>query len=159
MKAWKTIALTVITTSALATGGALTYSYLQPLHYKGDTFTNAKTPISSTTSSTSSSSSNSSTSTTDCTTNTNPVYTESNTPEQVEQTTGDRAFQPTFQVECVSSSNNLYTVEHIPSGDKTKAITYYKATAFCQYMEEIAYGKTSLSYTMDENYNTWLSSN
>ena len=159
MKTWKVIAITIITTASLITAGALTYSYLQPSHYKGDTFTNAKTSVSSTTSSTSSSSSNSSTSTTDSTTNTNPVYTESNTTEQVEQNTGDRAFQPTFQVVSVSSVNDLYTVEHIPSGDETKAITYNEATAFCQYMEQIAYGKTSLSYTMDENYNTWKSNN
>lgn len=83
MKTWKTIALSVITTSALVTGGALTYSYLQPSHYEGDTFTNAKTSISNTTSSTSSSSSNSSTSTSDSSTNNDSVYTESNSSEQV----------------------------------------------------------------------------
>ena len=169
MKTWKTIALSVITTSTLVTAGALTYSYLQPSHYKGDTFTNAKTSVSSTTSSTSSSSSNSSTSSNDSNTNTNPIYTESNSTEvennysqetnnnstQVEQNTGDRAYQPTFKVECVSPKNDLYCVEHIPTGDKTKAITYEQADAFCKYMEQIAYGKTSLSHTMDENYNTW----
>ena len=85
MKTWKTIALSVITTSALVTGGAFTYSYLQPSHYKGDTFTNAKTSISSTTSSTSSSSSNSSTSTSDSDTNTDSLYTESSNTEQVTQ--------------------------------------------------------------------------
>lgn len=61
MKTWKTIAITVMTTSALITGGALTYSYLQPSHYQGDTFTNTKTSTSTTTSSTSSTSSSSST--------------------------------------------------------------------------------------------------
>lgn len=70
MKTWKTIALSVITTSALVTTGALTYSYLQPSQYEGDTFTNV--------SSSTSSSSNTSTSTNDSNTNTNPVYTESN---------------------------------------------------------------------------------
>ena len=170
MKTWKTIALSVITTSAIVTGGALTYSYLQPSHYKGDTFTNAKTSVSSTTSSTSSSSSKSSTSTNDSDTNNYYVYTESNSNEvannysqetnnnsttQVEQNTGDRAYQPTFKVEYVSPKNDLYCVEHIPTGDKTKAITYEQADAFCKYMEQIAYGKTSLSHTMDENYNTW----
>lgn len=166
MKTWKTIALSVITTSALVTGGALTYSHLQPTHYEGNTFTNEKT-ISSTTSSTSSSSSNSSTSIKDTNTNTNSVYTESNSSEQLEQrggtcmgqTTGDRAFQPTYQVECVSPKNDLYTVVHIPTGDKCKAITYEQAKSFCAYMEQIAYGKMTLSYTMDENYNTWLTSN
>lgn len=158
MKTWKTIALSVITTSTLVTGGALTYSYLQPSHYKGDTFTNAKTSISSTTSSTSSSSSNSSTSSDNSDTNIDNVYTESNSTE-VEQNTGDRAFQPTFKVECVSPENELYCVTHIPTGDKTKAITYEQAESFCTYMEQIAYGKTQLSYTMDENYNTWKSNN
>lgn len=155
MKTWKTIALTVITTSALVTAGALTYSYSQPSHYQGDTFTN----VSTTTSSTSSSSSNTSTSINDNTTNTNPIYTESNSSEQVEQNTGDRAYQPTFKVECVSPKNDLYTVEHIPTGDKTKPITYEQAESFCTYMEQIANGKTTLSYTMDENYNTYLTNN
>ena len=81
MKTWKTIALSVITTSTLVTGGALTYSYLQPSHYKGDTFTNAKTPVSSTSSSTSSSSSFQSESTNDSDTNNYYVYTESNSTE------------------------------------------------------------------------------
>ena len=40
MKTWKTIALSVITTSALVTTGALTYSYLQPSQYQGDIFKN-----------------------------------------------------------------------------------------------------------------------
>ena len=158
MKTWKTIALSVITTSALATGGALTYSYLQPSHYKGDTFTNEKT-ISSTTTSSSISSSNTTESTNNSNTNTNPVYTESTTNEQVEQNTGDRAYQPTFKVECVSPKNDLYTVVHIPTGDKCKAIPYEQAESFCTYMEQIAHGKTSLSYTMDENYDTWVSNN
>ena len=154
METWKTIALTVMTTSALVTGGALTYSYSQPSHYEGDTFTN----VSTTTSSTSISSSNTSTLTTDNATNTNPVYTESN-PNEVEQNTGDRAYQPTFKVECVSTKNDLYTVEYIPTSDKCKAITHEEAESFCTYMEQIAHGKTSLSYTMDENYNTWKSNN
>lgn len=158
MKTWKTIALSVITTSALATGGALTYSYLQPSHYEGDTFTNAKTTISSTTTTSSLTDSNTSTSTPDSSTNTNPVYTESNSNE-IEQNTGDRAYQPTFKVECVSTKLGMYTVEHTPTGDKCKAISYEQAESFCTYMEQIAHGKTSLSYTMDENYDTWVSNN
>lgn len=161
--------------------------YLQPSHYKGDTFTNAKSSISSTTStaSTSSSSSSLSTSSDNSDNNIYNTHTEHNSAEvennysqetnnnssevnnnqsqetnnnsttQVEQNTGDRAYQPTFKVECVSPKNDLYCVEHIPTGDKTKAITYEQADAFCKYMEQIAYGKTSLSHTMDENYNTW----
>lgn len=73
MKTWKTIALTVITTSTLVTGGALTYSYLQPSHYEGDTFTNVSTTTPPSTSQ--------STSTNDNNSNTNPVYTESNQTE------------------------------------------------------------------------------
>lgn len=186
----KKIKIAVIATLTVLTLGfiALTTAiYLQPSHYKGDTFNNAKTSVSSTTSSTSSSSSKSSTSSDDSDTNIYNVYTESNSTEvennysqetnnnstsqetnnnysqetnnntttQVEQNTGDRAYQPTFKVECVSPKNDLYCVIHIPTGDKTKAITYEQADAFCKYMEQIAYGKTSLSHTMDENYNTW----
>lgn len=184
----KKIKITVIATLTVLTLGfiALTTAiYLQPSHYKGDTFTNAKTSISSTTSSTSSSSSNSSTSSDDSDTNIYNVYTESNSTEvtnnysqevnnssnqtnnnqsqqtnnnttQVGQYTGDHAYQPTFKVECVSTKNGLYCVEHIPTGDKTKAIPYEQADSFCTYMEQIAYGKTSLSHTMDENYTSWI---
>lgn len=158
MKTWKTIALSVITTSALVTGGALTYSYLQPSQYKGNTFTNEKT-ISSTTSSTSISSSNTTESTNNSNTYTNPVYTESTPHEEIEQNTGDRAYQPTFKVVCVSPKNDLYCVTHIPTGDKCKPITYEEAESFCTYMEQIANGKETLSYTMDENYNTYLTNN
>jgi hypothetical protein len=157
----KKIKIAVIATLTVLSLGfiALTTAiYLQPAHYEGTTFTNAKTSISSTTSSTSSSSSNSSTSSNDSDTDTNPVYTESNTNE-VEQNAGDRAYQPTFEIECVSPKNDLYCVEHIPTGDKTKAIQYSQAESFYAYMEQIAYGKTTLSYTMDENYETWLTSN
>ena len=188
----KKIKITVIatlTTLTLGFAGVSTAIYLQPAHYKGDTFTNAKTSVSSTTSSTSSSSSKSSTSSNDSDTNIYNVYTESNSTEvennysqevnnssnqvnnnqsqqttnnsttQVEQNTGDHAYQPTFKVECVSPKNDLYCVIHIPTGDKTKAIPYEQAESFCTYMEQIAYGKTSLSYSMDENYNTYLTSN
>ena len=174
----KTAVIATITTLTLGFGGVTTAIYLQPSHYKGDTFTNAKTSISSTSSTSSSSSSDSSTSTYDSDTNNYYVYTESNSTEvannysqetnnnqseqttnnsttQVEQNTGDRAYQPTFKVVCVSPQNELYCVEHIPTGDKTKAITYEKAESFCAYMEQIAYGTTSLSHTMDENYTTW----
>ena len=79
MKTWKTIALSVITTSTLVTGGALTYSYLQPSHYEGNTFTNEKTISSTTTSSISSS--NESQPTNNSNTDTNSVYTESTSNE------------------------------------------------------------------------------
>lgn len=185
----KTAVIATLTTLTLGFGGVSTAIYLQPSHYKGDTFKNAKTSVSSTTSSTSSSSSSQAESTNDSDTNNDYVYTESNSAEvannysqevnnssnqseqttnntqsqqttnnsttQVEQKTGDRAYQPTFKVVCVSPQNELYCVEHIPTGDKTKAITYEQAESFCTYMEQIAYGKTSLSNTMDENYNKW----
>lgn len=177
----KTAVIATLTTLTLGFGGVSTAIYLQPSHYKGDTFTNAKKSVSSTTSSTSSSSSSQSTSTDNSDTNNYYVYTESNSTEvennysqetnnntttqetnndtttQVEQNTGDRAYQPTFKVVCVSPQNELYCVEHIPTGNKTKAITYEQAESFCTYMEQIAYGETSLSNTMDENYNTWAS--
>lgn len=181
----KIAVIATLTTLTLGFAGVSTAIYLQPSHYKGDTFTNAKSSISSTTStaSTSHSSSSLSASSDNSDNNIYNTYTEYNTAEvennysqetnnssevnntqsqetnnnttQVEQNTGDRAYQPTFKVECVSPKNDLYCVEHIPTGDKTKAITYEQADAFCKHMEQIAYGKTSLSHTMDENYNTW----
>ena len=155
MKTWKTIALSVITTSALVTAGALTYSYLQPSQYQGDVFKNEQsTSISNVSTNNSVRDNSSATESNNSTSTSSSIYTESNSTE-VEQNTGDRAYQPTFKVECVSPKNDLYCVEHIPTGDKTKAITYEQADAFCKYMEQIAYGKTSLSHTMDENYNTW----
>lgn len=159
MKTWKTIALSVITTSAIVTGGTLTYSYLQPSHYKGDVFNNEQsTSISNVSTNNSVRDNSSPTESNNSTSTSSPIYTESNSTE-VEQNTGDRAYQPTFKVECVSPKNDLYCVEHIPTGDKTKPITYEQADAFCKYMEQIGNGKTSLSYTMDENYNTWESNN
>ena len=193
----KTAVIATLTTLTLGFGGVSTAIYLQPSHYKGDTFKNAKTSVSSTTSSTSSSSSSQAESTNDSNTNNYYVYTESNSAEvtnnysqevnnssnqvnnnqseqttnnnqsqqttnnstQVEQNTGDRAYQPTFKVECLSPKNDFYCVEHIHRVYKTKAITYEQADAFCKYMEQIAHGKTYLSYTMDENYNTWESNN
>ena len=70
--------LTVLTLGFIAVTTAI---YLQPAHYKGDTFTNAKTSVSSTTSSTSSSSSKSTTSSDNSDTYINNVYTESNSTE------------------------------------------------------------------------------
>ena len=80
MKTWKTVAISVITTASLVTIGATTYNYLQPAHYKGDTFTNTKTSIST---STTSSTSTESIENTDSSDNTNTVNTESNSNEQV----------------------------------------------------------------------------
>ena len=80
----KKIKIAVIATLTVLTLGfiALTTAiYLQPSHYKGDTFTNAKTSVSSTTSSTSSSSSNTTESTNNNNTDTNSIYTESNSNE------------------------------------------------------------------------------
>lgn len=125
----------------------------QPSQYKGDTFTNVQTTVSSTTTSTSVSSSSTSVEDFNIANDTDSVYTESSDTEQV--IPGSRAYQPTFEVEQVSSKYDLYTVKHLPTGDTTKPITYEDANAFCAYMEQIAYGKTQLEYSMDQNYNTW----
>ena len=77
----KTVTIATLTTLTLGFAGVTTAIYLQPSHYKGDTFTNAKTSVSSTTSSTSSSSSSQSESTYDSDTNNYYVYTESNSAE------------------------------------------------------------------------------
>ena len=77
----KTAAIATLTTLSLGFAGVTTAIYLQPSHYKGDTFTNAKTSVSSTSSSTSSSSSFQSESTNDSDTNNYYVYTESNSTE------------------------------------------------------------------------------
>lgn len=69
------IVLGLLTLGAIALTTAI---YLQPAHYEGDTFTNAKTTISSTTTSSSSTNNSETAETNNNTTNTNPVYTESN---------------------------------------------------------------------------------
>ena len=137
MKTWKTIALSVITTSALVTGGALTYSYLQPSHYKGDTFTNEKT-ISSTTTSSSVSSSNTTESTTNSNTNTNPVYTESTTNEQLEQRGGTCLGQTPSNQE---TNNNAY--------NQTPTLTrdIVESYAGCNYQEAIIQLKNNYGIT------------
>lgn len=136
----------------------------QPSHYEGDTFTNVSTSVSNTSTSTSVSSSTESIEDTNSPTNNDSVYIESNPTEVLEQRGGtymgvtpsyNPPYNPTFKVDLVSSKNGAYTVEHIPTGDKIKAVTYDEAIEFCTYMEQIAHGKTSLSYTMQENYNTW----
>ena len=157
MKTWKTITLSIITTSTLVTATALTYSYLQPSHYEGTTFKNEQSTGISNVSTNNTIHDNIPTTESNNTTTTSPSnHTESITPKQV---AGARAYQPTFEVKCVSAKSDLYTVTHIPTGDTTKAITYKQAENFYQYMEQIAYGKTSLSYTMNENYNTYLTNN
>lgn len=153
MKTWKTVAISVITTASLVTIGSTAYNYLQPTHYEGDTFTNVSTSVSNTSTSTSVSSSTEPIKASDSSTNTDSVYTESSNTEQVTEGTTP-AYNPTFKVECVNAKQDLYSVEHIPTGDKIKAVTYDEAMAFCSYMEQIAHGKTSLSYSMQENYNT-----
>lgn len=125
----------------------------QPLHYEGDTFTNVSTSVSNTSTSTSVSSSIESIEDTNSSNNNDSVYTESSNTEQV--ISGSRAYQPTFKVEQVSSKYDLYTVKHLPTGDTTKPLTYEDANTFCAYMEQIAYGKTQLEYSMDQNYDYW----
>lgn len=147
MKTWKTVALSVITTASLVTIGATTYNYLQPSHYEGDTFTNVSTTTSNTSTSTSTSVSSSTESVED--TNSSDLL------EQRGGTCMGVTEDTTFKVELVSPTNGWYTVEHIPTGDKINAIRYEEAMNFCSYMEQIAHGKTTLSYSMQENYNTW----
>lgn len=164
MKTWKTVAISVITTASLVTACATAYNYLQPSHYEGDKFTNETTVMSNTYTSTSVSSSTESIETSDSSTNTYSVYTESSNTEVLQQRGGTcmgatvgttPAYNPTFEVEQVSSKNDLYTVKHLPTGDTTKVLTYEDANAFCTYMEQIAYGKTQLEYSMDQNCNYW----
>ncbi len=83
MKKWKTISVTALTTLALSVGGLSIYKYLQPSHYEGGTFTNVSTTISNTSTSSDMSSSTEPIEDTDSSNNTNPVYTESNSTEQV----------------------------------------------------------------------------
>lgn len=125
----------------------------QPSHYEGDKFTNETTVMSNTDNSSDESSSPVTEQYTDSSTNNVSCDTEYSEPEQV--ISGSRAYQPTFEVEQVSSKNDLYTVKHLPTGDTTKALTYEDANAFCTYMEQIAYGKTQLEYSMDQNFNYW----
>lgn len=125
----------------------------QPSHYEGDKFTNETTVMSNTDNSSDESSSTVTEQSTDGSTNNVSCDTEYSEPEQV--ISGSRAYQPTFEVEQVSSKYDLYTVKHLPTGDTTKPLAYEDANAFCAYMEQIAYGKTSLSYTMDQNYDYW----
>lgn len=136
----------------------------QPSHYEGETFTNVSTSISNTSTSTSVSSSTESIETSDGSPNTDSVYTESSNTEVLEQRGGTcmgatvgttPAFNPTFEVEQVSSKYDLYTVKHLPTGDSTKPLTYEDAITFCAYMEQIVCGKTQLEYSMDQNFNYW----
>ena len=108
MKTWKTVVISVITTASLVTIGATTYNYLQPAHYKGDTFTNAKTSISTTTtSSTSVSSSTKSIEGSDSSNNTNSVYTESNSNEQVTEYNTLWVYASASKGYCDRDGNNL----------------------------------------------------
>lgn len=87
---------------------ALICLYLHPSHYKGDTFTNAKTSVSSTTSSTSSSSSNTPESTHDSDTNNNTVHSESTNTEQVtEQYSTLWVYASAQKGYCDSYGNNI----------------------------------------------------
>lgn len=82
MKTWKTIALSVITTSTLVTGAALTYSYLQPSHYQGDTFKNEQsTSISNVSTNNSVCDNSSTTESSNSSTYSSTNYTESNSNE------------------------------------------------------------------------------
>lgn len=81
MKTWKTITITSLITSSLIIAGVFTHNYIQPSHYQGDTFNNVSTSISNTTTSTSTESIE----IFDSNDNTDTVYPESNSTEQVKE--------------------------------------------------------------------------
>ena len=106
----KTAVIATLTTLTLGFAGVSTAIYLQPSHYKGDTFTNVKTSVSTTTtSSTSSSSSSQSESTYDSDTNNYYVYTESNS-TKVENTYS----QQTNNNQSEQTTNNNHQVTSDP---------------------------------------------
>lgn len=102
----KTAVIATLTTLTLGFAGVSTAIYLQPSHYKGDTFTNAKTSVPTTTSSTSSSSSSQSESTYNSDTNNYYVYTESNS-TKVENTYSQQTNNN--QSEQTTNNNNQVT--------------------------------------------------
>lgn len=134
----KTAVIATLTTLTLGFGGVSTAIYLQPSHYKGDTFTNAKTSVSSTTSSTSSSSSSQSESTYDSDTNNYYVYTESNSAEvtnnysqevnnssnQSQQTTNNNQSQQTTN-NNTQVTNDPYNLLNTFIDNTHKVVEYY----------------------------------
>lgn len=130
----KTATIATLTTLTLGFAGVTTAIYQQPAHYKGDTFTNAKSSVSSTTSSTSSSSSNSSTSTYDSNTNNYYVYTESNSTEvknnhsqevnnSLNQVNNNQSQQTTNNNQQVT--NDPYNLLNTTIDDIHKVVEYY----------------------------------
>lgn len=134
----KTAVIVTLTTLTLGFAGVSTAIYLQPSHYKGDTFTNAKTSVPTTTSSTSSSSSSQSESTYDSDTNNYYVYTESNSTKvenaYSQQTNNNQSEQTTNNNNQVTSDpyNLLYT--YIDNMHKVVEYYngYYIVTEECQ---------------------------
>lgn len=185
MKTWKTVAISVITTASLVTIGATTYNYLKPEHYKGDTFTNSKTPISST----SVSSSTKSIEGSDSSNNTNPVYTESNSTEQVTEYNtlwvyasaskgysdrdGNKINRSGFYVltpiqnhtnyveviEIDMRTNDEYHIKVYGETDEINDINYQSACAnaetFCNWLREQA-PDGHTTYGLKSNYDYWV---
>ena len=146
MKTWKTVSLTAIATACLYTAGIQTYElFNEPTK---------EIEVTTTTSSTSKQAKQETKAQTKAGEST--TYYE---PVQDGSCLGGRVYQPTFRVVYVSPKYDLYAVEHIPTHGLTKAITKDKAEAFCKYMEQIANGKDKLTYSMQANYNTWLTNN
>lgn len=141
MRKWKTITASVLSALALSVGGALTLASYQPQSYQGELFTNEKT--------------------TKPTTKTIQESTTTTNVEQQQPAVGTTpALQPTFEVCYVfANKQDLYYVEHRPTGDKSPMMYEEEAEAFCAYMEDIAHGKEKLDYSMTTNYNTWLTNN
>lgn len=131
----KIAVIATLTTLTLGFAGVSTAIYLQPSHYKGDTFTNAKTSVSSTTSSTSSSSSTQSESTNDSDTNNYYVYTESNSAEVTnnysKETNNNSSNQVTNNQSEQTTNNNTqvstdpYSLLNTNIDSSHKVVEYY----------------------------------
>ncbi len=147
----KTVTIATLTTLTLGFAGVSTAIYLQPAHYKGDTFTNAKTSVSSTTSSTSSSSSTQSESTYDSDTNNYYVYTESNSTEvknnysqevnnQSEQTTNNNYQSEQTTNNNTQVTNDPYNLLNTNIDDVHKVVEYYNGFYIVAEPCQVGYG-------------------
>lgn len=140
----KTVTIATLTALTLGFATVSTAIYLQPSHYKGDTFTNAKTHVSSTTSSTSSSSSFQSEPTYDSDTNNYYVYTESNSAEvtnnysQEVNISSNQSQQTTNNNTQVT--NDPYNLLNTYIDDIHKVIEYYNGYYIVAEPCQVTYG-------------------
>lgn len=135
----------------LGFAGVTTAIYLQPSHYKGDTFTNEKTSISTTTSSTSSSSSSQTESTNDSDANNYYVYTESNSAEVINnysrETNNNSSNQVTNNNQSQQTTNNNTQVSNDPYNllntyidSSHKVVEYYNGYYIVAEPCQVGYG-------------------